>query len=212
MDMISRGIGIVNRLVLRGMAETYYIGNRKKLTNNDFTIISNNCWGTFVYKGLHLQYRTPFVGLFMFAPDYIRLLENFDHYMSIDLNFTGESRYKQYLDYEIKYPVGLLDDLEVHFVYYKDNEDAAEKWGRRCKRMNRDNMFYKFCDRDLCTPEIRERFYHLPYEKKVCFTAHPDPGGSSVVIKDCSKQDTVFNEQFYYYKYFDVVDWLNGKN
>ena len=42
------------------------------------TIISNNCWGGFVYQKFNLQYRTPFVGLFIFAPDYIELLENFD--------------------------------------------------------------------------------------------------------------------------------------
>jgi uncharacterized protein (DUF1919 family) len=208
--MISRSIGVINRAVLRGMAETYYIKNRKMLTNKDFTLISNNCWGTFVYKGLHLQYRTPFVGLFLFAPDYMRLLENFTDYMSKDMKFTGESRYKQHIDYDIKYPVGLLDDLEVHFVYSKDNEDAVEKWDRRRKRINWDNIYYKFCDRDLCTPELIERFFALPYKNKVCFTAHPYD--NCVVIDDCRKQDTVFNEQFYYYKYFNVVQWLNGNN
>jgi uncharacterized protein (DUF1919 family) len=171
--MISRGFGVMNRLALRGMAETYYMQNRTKLTNKDFTIISNNCWGTFVYKGLHLQYRTPFVGLFLFAPDYMKLLENFTDYMSKDMKFTGETRYKQHIDYDIKYPVGLLDDLEVHFVYSKDNEDAVEKWDRRRKRINWDNIYYKFCDRDLCTPELIERFFALPYKNKVCFTVHP---------------------------------------
>jgi uncharacterized protein (DUF1919 family) len=208
--MISRSYGVVNRLALRGLAETYYIQNRNKLKNKDFTIISNNCWGTFVYKGLHLQYRTPFVGLFLFAPDYVKLLENFPDYMSKEMRFTGESRYKQYVDYDIKYPVGLLDDLEVHFVYYKNNEDAVEKWDRRRKRMNWDNIYYKFCDRDLCTPELIERFFALPYKNKVCFTARPYE--NCIVIDDCRKQDTVFNEQFYYYKYFNVVPWLNGNN
>lgn len=182
------------------------------MTNKDFTIISNNCWGTFVYKGLRLQYRTPFVGLFLFAPDYMTLLENFEYYMSKDLTFIDESKYKQYVDYDIKYPVGLLGDLEIHFVYYKNNEDAAEKWDRRRKRINWDNIYYKFCDRDLCTPELIERFIKLPYENKVCFTARHYPYDSCVVIKDCMKHDTVFNEQFYYYKYFNAVNWLNSKN
>lgn len=46
------------------------LGNINKigLKNKCFTIISNNCWGGFVYQKFNLQYRTPFVGLFIFAP------------------------------------------------------------------------------------------------------------------------------------------------
>lgn len=60
---------------------------KSKLTNKDFTIISNNCWGAFVYQKFNLQYNTPFVGLFLFAPDYIKLLKNFENMINNKLTF-----------------------------------------------------------------------------------------------------------------------------
>ena len=77
------------------------LGNINKigLKNKCFTIISNNCWGGFVYQKFNLQYRTPFVGLFIFAPDYIELLENFDILIEKKLFFidAGSSKYKNLL-------------------------------------------------------------------------------------------------------------------
>lgn len=51
--------------------------NRSLINKDDFTIISNNCWGTFIYKKYALPYKSPFVNLVVFAPDYIELLEKF---------------------------------------------------------------------------------------------------------------------------------------
>ena len=45
------------------------------LKNKTVTILSNNCWGTFMYKYCNLEFNSPFIGLFVFAPDYIKLLE-----------------------------------------------------------------------------------------------------------------------------------------
>ena len=51
--------------------------NRLRINQDDFTIVSNNCWGTFIYKKFGLNYQSPFINLLIFAPDYIELLENF---------------------------------------------------------------------------------------------------------------------------------------
>ena len=61
--------------------------NKKRLKNNSFCIISNDCWGGELYAYFDVQYNTPFIGLYLMAPCYIKLLQNFEDYMQLDLNF-----------------------------------------------------------------------------------------------------------------------------
>ena len=37
------------------------------------SIITNNCYGTQYYTDENYEYKTPFIGLFLFAPCYINL-------------------------------------------------------------------------------------------------------------------------------------------
>ena len=41
--------------------------NYEKLLNKKFTIISNNCWGGWVYREFAVPYQTPTIGLFFLA-------------------------------------------------------------------------------------------------------------------------------------------------
>ncbi len=51
---------------------------------DDFSIISQNCIGTFMYHDLGLKFCSPTINLFMEADDYIRFVERLEHYLSID--------------------------------------------------------------------------------------------------------------------------------
>ena len=143
------------------------------LKNRDFTIISNNCWGGFVYRRYNLPYKTPFLGLFIPAPCYIEMLEKFDYYMSLPLKFINldESQYYgKIIKNGIVYPIGLLgDSVEVHFLHYSSKEEAIYKWEKRKKRIDKNNMLVKFSEMDCCTPELIECFDKLPFENKICF-------------------------------------------
>ena len=113
--------------------------NRIGLKNKNFTIISNNCWGGFVYQKFGLEYMTPFIGLFIFAPDYIKLLNDFENLIFSKVSFIEpkSSRYIQEIlvdDKLPKYPIGILNnDIEIHFLHYKSEKEALEKWNRRIK-------------------------------------------------------------------------------
>ena len=54
------------------------------------------------------------------------------------------------------FPIGTLcDTVEIHFLHYSSIEDAEEKWNRRVKRINWNNLFVKFdCSKDLCTKSL----------------------------------------------------------
>ena len=56
---------------------------RNKLNNTDFSIISNNCWGGSVYRRYGLQYKSPTIGLYFFAEEYIKFLMN----LEISINY-----------------------------------------------------------------------------------------------------------------------------
>lgn len=70
---------LIRRFTIDKIATVYEeIGNkilatsrRAKLTNTDFSIISNNCWGGHVYRRYGLPYTSPTVGMYFFSEDYI---------------------------------------------------------------------------------------------------------------------------------------------
>lgn len=107
--------------------------DKRSFGNKEFVIIANNCWGAEIYKRLDREYNTPFVGLFLYVEDYVRLLENFDTYMSYPLSFINSSKW---FNQTPTYPIRLLNDIEIHFLHYKSNEEAQLKWTRRLTRMN----------------------------------------------------------------------------
>lgn len=180
---------------------------RKELVNHDFSIVSNNCWGGQVYKNLGKPYNTPFVGLFLHAPCYLKLLENLEYYLSAPLKFTKKSIYMDSFDY----PVGILHDIEIHFLHYDDEAEALDKWSRRLGRFNWNNIHVKFSDRDLATVEHAERFDQLSYPKKVFFSSKQIPHIKSLVwFNEYENSPSVDNEMKVYKKYFDAVDWLNS--
>lgn len=66
----------------------------------------------------------------------------------------------------------MLDDIEVHFLHYKSEKEAEEKWNRRIKRLNHDRLLIKMSQRSLDSQEILDRFQALPFKNKVCFTEY----------------------------------------
>lgn len=190
---------------------------RIRLRNKKITIISDNCWGGFVYKALNLKFNTPFIGLFIFSEDYIDLLKNFDNIIYSKLEFidANKSKYKnQLIDNGTfgKYPIGILSKrVEIHFLHYKNEEEAREKWEKRVKRIDKDNLLIKFCDRDCCTTNLIEEFDRLSYKNKICFTAQNYPKlRSTIFLKECSQEECVSNEWEIYDKYIDIIKILNN--
>ncbi|MBI1343054.1 MAG: DUF1919 domain-containing protein [Terrimonas sp.] len=166
---------------------------RSGLKQKDFSIISNNCWGGFVYQYYDMPYASPFAGLYLFAPDYIKMLRDLKTYLSEKLIFINpmESRYAALADAsgELgKYPVGLLGDIEIHFLHYKDPAEAEDKWVRRVKRINYDNLIVKFSDRDGCTENLIAEFAKMDYKRKVCITVKKYDYPSCFQLKDCQEE------------------------
>lgn len=163
-------------LITRIKQKVFHYYRQIRLKHRDFTIISNNCWGGFIYQYANIRYRTPFIGLFILGPDYIKLLEDFDKILNCKLTFISPTKskyYKYLIDQKITigYPIGLLRDVEIHFQHYKTQEEAREKWERRAARINHQRLIFKISERDLVSRDIIKRFHELPYHNKISITA-----------------------------------------
>lgn len=140
------------------------------LRNKDFTIISNNCWAGRAYQYLDMPYLSPTVGLYFFAPDYIKFISDLRRYLDTPLKFIEPAESKYYVELQKRNqtdkPIGILDDVEIVFLHYKSQAEALEKWNRRKARVNFDNIFIKMSRMDLCTEKEIQEFDLLPFKNK----------------------------------------------
>lgn len=149
---------------------------RLKIKNKDFSIISNNCWGGFIYQHFGLEYTTPTIGLFIYEKDYVKFCANLKHYLSLELEFIDVEHSKYYdkvtdnQTKEITYPIARLGDIEVFFMHYHSQQEATEKWERRKKRTNYDKLLFKMSERNDSDFETIKTFCSLPLKNKLCFT------------------------------------------
>lgn len=144
--------------------------------NKKVTIISNNCWGGNVYREYGLMNMSPTIGLFFFADEYIKFLNNLDFYLNAPLVLIDNhtSKYTEYFnDYGVddKTIIGSIEDVEIVFLHYKSKDEVISKWNRRIKRIDMSNLLVKFNDQNLCTYNHLAQFDKLPFMKKICFTA-----------------------------------------
>jgi uncharacterized protein (DUF1919 family) len=131
-----------------------------------WSIISNNCWGSRLYTEVGLPYNTPTVGLWFEADDYIRFLTDFRRMT------TGEISFISHAPRSDEYPVGIIQNsVKVHFLHFKNSEEARLKWVRRCARLptSDDDLYFKVCDRDGFKISHLASFSALPYKNKVVF-------------------------------------------
>lgn len=132
--------------------------------NSRISIISNNCWGGVAYRTLGLECLSPFKNLSLQNEDYLKMIANFQYYMKCELKFC---EYAYNTNSHKYYPVMCLDDVKVHCNQDTNADDAAEKWNRRRKKLNYDNLLVEMYTEDR---DIMERFLGVDgYEHKICF-------------------------------------------
>lgn len=149
--------------------------------------------------------------------DYIKFISDLTYYLEKDLKFIyrNQSKYRIYLEEHVDHncPIGILEDIEIIFLHYTSENDAYNNWNRRKKRVNFENVLFKFNDQNLCTREDIEAFDLLNLKHKVCFTVQSFPKlHSCVQIKSVKDKDFVP----YYYEPigktsdFNVTEFINN--
>jgi uncharacterized protein (DUF1919 family) len=100
--------------------------------------------------------------------------------MNLPISFIDESKYEGLNSFREKnafYPIGLIHDIEIHFLHYQNEEEAKSKWEKRKKRMDKDSLRIKFSiGKDFGTIEHLKIFDALDYQAKLSIGPEPFPG------------------------------------
>ena len=135
----------------------------KDIHAEGITFISQNCIGGVLYHDLGLQFLSPTINTFIPEPGFVKMVLNLRYYIEQELVIRwGE-----------EYPIGMLDDVEVHFMHYETCKEAKESWEKRKARINWDKIFVIGTDRDGFDEAVYEQWMQIPYPK-ILFTAHPE--------------------------------------
>lgn len=203
----------IKKKLLKVYKKTIGVINNKKIKNKDITIISNNCWGGIFYRNNNLEYLSPTLGLFFMAEEYIKFIYNIRYYIEQDITFINieQSKYKNYLK-KLNYnsPIGKIDDLEIMFLHYKNEDEAKEKWNRRKERINWNKIIYKFSDQNMCTYKHLQQFNEFNAKNKICFTTRKYENLDTIQIKEFEKYENVVDDIKKYKKYFDIYKFINN--
>ena len=112
------------------------------LIENPVTILSDDCWGGFVYHRLRLLFTSPLVNTAFERDEYAKFILDPLFYLNTDLTLYRDGNV-----YDGLCPIGYLGDgkrkVFIHFVHDRCFKEIKEKWDRRIKRINKKNLFVK---------------------------------------------------------------------
>lgn len=175
-----------------------------------FTIFSNNCIGGVFYHDAGLEFTSPLINTAMDGEDFLKFLENPKHYLNCELKFiTWPGR---------NYPIARIDDIEVNFVHYKDEEECLKKWNERKQRIIWDNIFVIATNHDgMCHEKCLKKFNNIDYQNKIMFVSKDYPEYDWAILIPQFKNrfqcriTTAFADMKghrYYEKAFDLAEWI----
>lgn len=187
---------------------------RAKLENRDFSLITNNCIGGYIYHDMKLQFLSPTINLCMSDNDFLVFCENLKEYTQLPV--------KEYPDSGYNHPVGIISgsagDIMVRFFHYDTFENGVSKWHERCKRINFDNICVVM-EGVTCTREILERFDRLEIERKVVLTVGQQEGiASSFPVPEEFYRNNYWKGKIMEYpklglhRHFEIFDYVTFLN
>lgn len=171
----------------RALRRAPYLPELSELLGKNTSIISSNCFSGRVMQDLGMEYNSPTLGLYFWAEDYIEFLSNLEYYLTeAKIEFVEHSKYElgdeRRANWEHWYPIGLLGGkVEIQFLHYHTEEEAAEKWYRRASRVNYEKLIIIGMEQNYCTEDVIRRFGKLPYERKYFFSSKNLPDVKSNV-------------------------------
>ncbi len=181
---------------------------RKKLINNNFSIICSNCIGGVIYHRLGKQFLSPTINLWMNQKDFLKMVLDLKSYMSKELVFIKG---------EYDYPIALLGDVKIYFNHSKTEEEAHINWERRKTRINYDNLYIIMYDRNGLTNEDFDALSKINCKNRIVLSTEENdkysfikklkPHPERVNGPQCLDKDTFGIRTFE--KQWDYVDWLN---
>ena len=162
-------LGIEKEKIINGKVFTLPLFDFKRYINlveNPVTILSDDCWGGYVYHRLSLPFSSPLINIFWEKEEFAKFMQDPIFYLNSELTMVRESNLRAGIP-----PLGQLgrEDKTVQLILNHNINfaEAKEQWDRRKKRININNLFIKFSFES--SDEQREKylkdFENIPYNK-----------------------------------------------
>jgi Exopolysaccharide biosynthesis protein len=133
------------------------------------SIVSNNCWGGVIYHTLGMECLSPFKNVSFSSWDYIKIVSNLKHYLSIDPIWTGKKEMDSNQNREV--PMLQLDDVFIKCNHDLDAERAIHNWIRRRDKFNWNNILIEMYTED---PKVEKTFGKVTeqFHNRICFVPY----------------------------------------
>lgn len=177
--------GIPERIIIDGSVFSlplFDFGRYCQLIENPVTILSDDCWGGYVYHRLKLPFSSPLINILWDESEYLEFIQDPIFYLGTELQVVREGDFKKGLA-----PVAQLGNAErnvkLRLIHNTSFAQAKEQWDRRIKRVNTGNLFVKIGIGKLWG-EWQHIFSDVPY-KKISFCS-----------EECASDYNFFTERF----------------
>ncbi len=207
-------------LIMRPFRYLHEKNMRKRLRQNRFTLISQNCLGGVIYKMLGLQDQSPTINMFIRGESFVKLASDPKKYMQELEPFPITEEFDE--PGLLTHPVIGVGDIRLNCLHYSCCKDAIEAWNRRKTRVDYDRCLLIATDWDLnYDEELIKKTLSLPYPK-VVFTANKRNDADCIY---CDKKiwsktakrinmpvltDFMYGYERCFEKIFDTVEWINS--
>lgn len=150
-----------------------------QLIQNPITILSDDCWGGYVYNRLGLPFSSPLINIYWDRHEYAKFILDPLFYLKSELTLVESGDLRKGIT-----PIGQLGNesrnVKLNFVHNIDFTEAKTQWDRRKKRVNPNNLFVKmgFLSSDPNKQSFLEAFKHVPYNKILFYNGDEDIKGA----------------------------------
>ena len=154
-DKVRKTIERVKRRARREKRDRLVKKVRSFFENKEVSIISQNCIAGVFYNDMQMQFLSPTINLYFDCPDFVRFVLNLQYYVGKELK----------MEWGEEYPIGVIEDIRIHFMHYQTCTEAKVAWERRCKRLNWERIFVLSTDMMNFSEELFEKWKCIQYPK-----------------------------------------------
>lgn len=134
-DKIIRG----SVFALPGFSLAQYI----KIKMSKVSIFAESGYGSAIYRNLRLQFRSPFVNMYIPPKDYLKFLRCPEAFLQQPFTYSHLADCSESITGMGGYPVYLLgDEIAFHCFHVRTPDSAQRAWKRRLHRINYDKMLF----------------------------------------------------------------------
>ena len=135
--------------------------------NVNRVIFCNMCLGGVLSHDFKLRFCSPTVNLMITGHEFVEMMKNPRQIEGCITEVTDSGK---------NYPVGLLNNqYHLHFIHYKNFDEAAAVWKRRTKRVDYSQIYVILVETASCSYSDLEAFDKLPYQHKIALVHEEYP-------------------------------------